>query len=75
MMDSIPLSIVGGISKKNILNRYVQYNSILTIIFIPGSIFTIKYLGLMGAAYALIILHLLRSIYGFIILFERYKLQ
>ena len=74
MMDSIPLSIVGGISKKTILTRYVQYNSILTIIFIPGSIFTIKYLGLMGAAYALIILHLFRSIYGFRILYERYKL-
>ena len=74
MMDSIPLSIVGGISKKTILTRYVQYNSILTIIFIPGSIFSIKYFGLMGAAYALIILHLLRSIYGFRILYERYKL-
>ena len=75
IMDSIPLRIVGGISKKNILNRYVQYNSILTIIFIPGSIFTIKYLGLMGAAYALIILHFFRSIYGFRILYETYKLK
>ena len=74
MMDSIPLSIVGGISKKAILTRYVKYNSILTIIFIPGSIFTIKYFGLIGAAYALIILHFFRSIYGFRILYERYKL-
>ena len=73
MMDSIPLSIVSGISNKTILKRYVRYNSIFTIIFILGSILLINYFGLIGAPYALIVLHLLRSIYGFRILYERYK--
>ena len=73
MMDSIPLSIIGGISTKGILTKYVQYNSILTMIFIPGSIYLINYFGLTGAAYALIILHFLRVLYGFNILYNRYK--
>ena len=73
MMDSIPLSIVSGISNKTILKRYVRYNSIFTIIFIPVSILLIHYYGLIGVPYALIILHFLRSIYGFRILYERYK--
>ena len=73
MMDSIPSSIVSGISNKIILKGYVLYNSIFTIIFIPVSILLIHYYGLIGVPYALIILHFLRSIYGFRILYEKYK--
>jgi len=73
MMDSIPSSIVSGISNKIILKGYVLYNSIFTIIFIPVSILLIHYYGLIGVPCALIILHFLRSIYGFRILYERYK--
>ena len=75
MMDIIPLSIVSGISKKRTLKQYVFFNMILTLLFIPGSIFSIKYLGLRGAACALITLYTLRSFFGFGILYNKYKLE
>jgi len=75
MMDVIPSSIVSGISKKKTLKQYVFFNMILTLLFIPGSIFSIKYLALKGAACALITLYTLRSFFGFGILYNKYKLE
>jgi O-antigen/teichoic acid export membrane protein len=75
MMDVIPSSIVSGISKKKTLKQYVFFNMIITLLFIPGSIFSIKYLALKGAACALITLYTLRSFFGFGILYNKYKLE
>ena len=75
MMDVIPSSIVGGVSKKRVLKQYVFFNIALTLLFIPGSILSILYIGLKGAACALIILYALRSIFGFGILYRIYELE
>tara|TARA_B100000676_G_scaffold41465_1_gene39430 strand:+ start:416 stop:1579 length:1164 start_codon:yes stop_codon:yes gene_type:complete len=75
MMDVIPSSIVSGISNKYTLRQYVSFNIILTILFIPSSIYSIHYHGLKGAAIVLIILYMIRSLFGFGILYRRFELE
>ena len=73
MMDIIPSSVVSGISNKSTLKQYVSFNILLTILFIPSSIYSIHYYGLKGAAIALIILFMNKSFFGFGILYRRFK--
>ena len=75
MMDVIPSSVVSGISNKYTLRQYVSFNIILTILFIPSSIYSIHYHGLKGAAIVLIILYMIRSLFGFGILYRRFELE
>ena len=75
MIDIIPSSIVGGISKKSTLKKYVLFNIALTLVFIPSSIFLIINLGLKGAAINLIILYTIRILFGFSILYEKFELE
>jgi hypothetical protein len=75
MMDVIPSSVVSGISNNYTLKQYVSFNIVLTILFIPGSIYSIHYHGLKGAAINLIILYIIRSLFGFGILYRRFKLE
>tara|TARA_B100000003_G_scaffold30219_1_gene24240 strand:- start:203 stop:1072 length:870 start_codon:yes stop_codon:yes gene_type:complete len=75
MMDIIPSSVVSGISNKYTLKQYVSFNIVLSILFIPSSIYSIHYYGLEGAAIVLIILYMIRSLFGFGILYRRFELE
>jgi len=75
MMDIIPSSIIGGISKKYTLKRYVLVNIVFTVLFIPASILSIHSFGLKGAAYSIIILYSLRSLFGFVLLYRKFELE
>ena len=75
MIDIIPSSIVGGISKKSTLKNYVLFNIALTLVFIPSSIYLISNFGLKGAAINLIILYTIRILFGFSILYTKYGFE
>ena len=75
MMDIIPSSIIGGISSKNTLKRYLLFNIILTALFIPVSILSIHSFGLKGAAFSIIILYTLKSLFGFVLLYRKFELE
>jgi len=75
MMDIIPSSIIGGISSRSTLKRYVLFNISLTTLFIPVSILSIHNFGLMGAVLSIIILYTLRSLFGFVLLYKKFELK
>ena len=72
MMDVIPASVIGGISNKKNLKNYVLFNIVLTVLFIPFSIFFVKTYGLIGAVVSLITLFTIKSIFGFTILYKKF---
>ena len=75
MMDIIPSSIIGGISSKNTLKLYLLFNIILTALFIPTSILSIHSFELKGAAFSIIILYTLKSLFGFVLLYRKFELE
>ena len=72
MMDVIPASVIGGVSNKKNLKNYVLFNILLTVLFIPFSIFFVKTYGLIGAVVSLITLYTIKSIFGFTILYKKF---
>lgn len=73
IMDIIPSSIIGGMSDTKVLKSYAFLNIILTIIFLPFSIYLIHKYELIGAVIALIFLVLVRLTFGFFILINTFK--
>ena len=72
MMDIIPSSVIGGISNKKNLKDYVIFNLVLTVLFIPYSIIFVKTYGLIGAVVSLITLYIIKTIFGFTILYKKF---
>ena len=73
-MDIIPSSIIGGMSNIVVLKRYTLLNVGLSIIFLPSSIYFIYNYELIGAVSSLILLTLVRALFGFGILFKTFNI-
>ena len=74
IMDIIPSSIIGGMSNIVVLKRYTLLNVGLSIIFLPSSIYFIYNYELIGAVMSLILLTLVRALFGFGILFKTFNI-
>ena len=73
IMDIIPSSIIGGMSNTKVLKRYTFLNVGLSIISLPFSIYLIYNYELIGAVISLILLTLIRAVFGFGILLSTFR--
>jgi len=71
MIDVVPSSIISGAFSSKILKKYLNMNLILPVILVPLSIILINSIELKGAMISLIVVYLLKAVFGYSILIKQ----